>query len=303
MNRVVLLSGHDRRTLVREVLMKLGEEWTKRARDAKTIFIHPNLVNFRRAEANTHTLTIRGVLDHISELRADTVTIGDAGVHNTKKAFETLEYQSLSRSGDIRLLDLNDDETIPSHAYTGRMQKRTIGFSKTVAESDFVIAVVPAKMHNYFGVTLSVKTQVVGSMVVSPNMMGKHMRWPWVLTGITPGSHTLADVFADHPAHLAIIDGVQTMEGDGPADGDMVDTHWLIASFNPVSADALAAYLMGWDPHDIGYLHFLNEKGLGPIDISEMEIDGPDPASLRRDLAKPESYPDMLRWKGAAEIT
>lgn len=277
--------------------MKLGEKWTRRAREAERIFVHPNLVNFRRAEANTNATTIRGALDHIAEVRSGPVTIGDAGVHNTKKAFEKLEYKSLERSGNIRLLDLNEDETIASYAYTARMQKRPIGFSRTVAESDFVIAVVPAKMHNYFGVTLSIKTQVVGSMVVPANMMGKHMRWPWVLTDITSASHTLADVFADHPAHLAIIDGVQTMEGNGPADGDMADTHWLVASFNPVSADALAAYLMGWEVHDIGYLHFLNEKGLGPIDISEMDIDGPDPDSLRRDLAKPESYPDMLGWK------
>lgn len=294
---MVVVTGHDRRTLVREALLKLGGEWTTRARNARRIFIHPNLVNFRRVEANTNSTTVRGVLDHIAEVSSEVVTIGDAGVHSTKKAFQNLDYVSLERSGNIRLLDLNDDEMIESYAYDANLQKRPIGFSTTVAESDFVIAVVPAKMHNYFGVTLSIKTQVVGSMVVPANMLGRHMRWPWVLTGILPGSHTLADVFADHPAHLAIIDGVQTMEGHGPADGDMVDTGWLVASFNPVSADALAAYLMGWDPHDMGYLHFLNEKGLGPIEVAEMEIDGPDPDSLRRNLEKPPSYPDMLGWK------
>ena len=134
-------------------------------------------------------------------------------------------------------------------------------------------------------------------MVVKRSPIGMYFRWPYVLTGVYPGSHTLADVFADYPTHVAIIDGVQTMEGEGPADGEMVDTGWMIASFNPVVADALAAYLMGWDAHDIGYLHFLDEKGWGPIEVEKMEIDGPDPDSLRRDLKKPPSYPDMLSWK------
>lgn len=295
--KIVVVSGHDRRTLVREAIMNLGEEWKEKIKSARQIFIHPNLVSYARVEANTNPTTIRGVLDHLALVTDKEVIIGDAGVRNTTKAFHKLDYESLKRSGNIRLLDLNEDETVESYAYTADMQKRPIGFSKTTAESDFIIVVVPAKMHNYFGVTLSVKTQVVGSMVVAADMLGKHMRWPWVLTGILPGSYTLADVFADHPAQMAVIDGVETMEGAGPADGEMVDTGWLIASFNPVAADALAAYLMGWDPHDIGYLHFLNEKGLGPIDVNEMENDGPDPDSLRRELKKPPSYPDMLRWK------
>jgi len=295
--KVILVTGHDRRQLVRDALMKLKPELDERLTAAKSVFVHPNLVSWRRAQSNTHPDAVRGVLDHIGLITDKLVTVGDAGVRNTAKAFDELKYRTLERSGNIRLLDLNEDETIDSFAYTKNMEKRRIGFSKAVADSDFSVVVVPAKMHQYFGVTLSIKTQVVGSMVVPPNPLGQYFRWPWVLTGYGSGNHTLADVYASHPAQLAIIDGTWTMEGNGPADGEGLDLGWLIASFNPVQADALAAYLMGYDPHDIGYLHHLDEKGFGPIEHNKMKIDGADPKDLRRELRKPDTYPALLDWR------
>ncbi|MDP3794982.1 MAG: hypothetical protein Q8R13_03575 [bacterium] len=54
---------------------------------------------------------------------------------------------------------------------------------------------------------------------------------------------------------------------------------------------------MGLEPADVGYLHFLNEKGRGPIRPEEMEIIGPNPAALRRRIRRPDSYPGILGWR------
>jgi uncharacterized protein (DUF362 family) len=295
--QAVIVTGHDRREMVREALSKLGDAFQQRIASAKKIFIHPNLVSFHRPTANTNPEAVRGVLDHIFLVRADQILIGDAGVHNTTKAFEKLGYTTLTRSGNIKLVDINKGETIESYAYTADMQKRPIGFSKTTADSDMNIVVVPAKMHSYYIVTLSLKTHVVGSMVVKASPLGLHMRWPWLHTGYGPAHRSLADVYADHPAQLAVIDGTQAMQGNGPASGETVDLGWLIASFNPVVADALASHLMGWRSEDIGYLYHLDQRGLGPIDIERMEVIGPSLDELRQDLVRPDSYPGILEWK------
>lgn len=294
---IVLEVGHDRREMVRTALTKLGDAFSKPVKQAKQIFIHPNLVNFRVPAACTHPEAVRGVLDHISLQRADPILVGDAGYHDTKKAFEALNYASLSRSGNAKLIDLNDDKTIESYAYTADLKKRPIPFSQTVAESDYNIVVVPAKMHSYYIVTLALKTHIIGSQVVKRTPFGQHARWPWVHTGYKPAHLTLADVYAEHPAQLAIIDGTQAMEGNGPASGKTVDLGWLIVSTNPVAADALAAYLMGLEPSEIGYLVHLEAKRLGPIDPSKMTIQGPKPDSLRREIAKPDSWPSILEWR------
>ncbi len=283
--------------MIREAITHLGNLFTDPVKEAEQIFIHPNLVTRFRKKATTDVEAVRGVLDHISLLRGDTVLIGDAGYHGTKKAFKKFNYESLSRSGNIKLIDLNEDETIESYAYTAQLEKRPIPFSKTVAESDMNIVVVPAKMHSYYIVSLSIKTHIVGSQVVPHSPFGIHARWPWLHTGYKPAHLTLADVYEDHPAQFAVIDGTQAMEGDGPAMGKTVNLEWVISSPNPVVADALAAYLMGWDPKDIGYLTHLNKKGFGPIEPSEMEIVGASPGKLRRNLEKPPSYPKIMEWK------
>lgn len=294
--RVVLVTGHDRRELVRRALTALDASFLAMVKSARQIFVHPNLVTHFRKAACTDVEAVRGVMDHISLHRADPILIGDAAFHGTKHAFRKLGYDTLARSGSVMLVDLNDDATVPSFAYTADLERRPIGFSKTVADSDLAIVVVPAKMHSYYIVSLSVKTHIVGSQVVKRSPFGIHARWPWLHTGYLPAHRTLADVYSDHPADLAIIDGTTAMEGNGPAAGTSVDLGWLIASMHPVAADALAAYLMGLDPRDIGYLAFLEEKGLGPINPSNMDITGPDPKTLRRELKRPSNYQELLGW-------
>lgn len=295
--QVVIITGRDTRQMTREALAALGDDFTALLMQARRLFVHPNLVSYKRPENNTHPEAVRGLLDHIQLHRADEVALGDAGVRNTEKAFTALDFTSLKRSANVRFLDLNEDATVETFAYRADMAQRPIGFSRTVAESDGNLVVVPAKMHHYFNVTLSIKTHVVGSMVVPASPFGLHMRWPWVLTGYAPGNHTLADVYEQHPAQLAIIDGTHAMEGNGPTSGDAVNLEWLVASLNPVAADAVAAYLMGWEPHDIGYLHYLGERGLGPIDLAKLEIAGPAPNTLRRELKRPDSYPATMAWR------
>jgi len=98
---VVLVTGKDRREMVREALTIFGEDFTSKIKKAKQIFIHPNFVSSNNQTASTHVEAVRGVLDHISLLRGDMVLLGDASFYDTKKAFRNFNYQSLKRSGNI----------------------------------------------------------------------------------------------------------------------------------------------------------------------------------------------------------
>lgn len=294
---VVIAAGVDRREMVRSALTMLGDALQEKIHHARRIFVHPNLVSNSKQAASTHVEAVRGVVDHISLVRNDEILVGDAAFHNTKKAFDAFDYASLSRSGNVTLVDLNDDETIESFAYTADMKKRSLPFSKTVAEADLNIVVVPPKMHSYYIASLSIKTHIVGSEVVKKSPFGIHARWPWLHTGYKPAHQTLADVYGEHPAQLAVIDGTMAMEGEGPASGNSVNLGWVLASFNPVAADALAAYLMGLNPEDIGYLFHLDHKGFGPIEVTKVHIVGADPQALKRELERPSSYPALAQWR------
>lgn len=295
--RVAVVSGTDRRENIRRAQLLLGEPYERLLKTAQRIFVHPNLVSDTNQLASTHVEAVRAVLDVISLHRGDEVTIGDASYHSTKKAWERFGYESLRRSGNVRFVDLNDDETVETFAVDRNFQRQPVPASKTALESGCVILVVPPKMHSYYTVTLGVKTHVIGSMVVQRSPFGLHARWPHVHTGYAQAHRTLADWYREHPAHAAFIDGREAMEGNGPTSGTKAELHWAVGSLDPVAADAVAAWLMGFAPDEIGYLAYLRDAG-HVVDPGAMEIVGEaNWRDLRQDLRRPDTWPEIAGWR------
>lgn len=295
--RVAVVHGTDRRENIRQAQLLLGEPYARLVRTAQRLFVHPNLVSDRDQLASTHVEAVRAILDVISLHRGGEVLVGDASYHNTQKAFARFDYGSLRRSGNVQLLDLNEDETVESWALDRNLRRQPIPMAKTVADADGIILVVPAKMHSYYTVTLSLKTHVVGSFVVPRSPFGIHARWPHVHSGYASAHRTLADWYKERPAQAAFIDGRDAMEGNGPTAGTRVELHWAVGSLDPVAADAVAAWLMGFEPDEIGYLVMLRDAGYA-VDPFAMEIVGEKHwQELRRELARPETWPEIAGWK------
>ncbi|MDP2984808.1 MAG: DUF362 domain-containing protein [Candidatus Latescibacter sp.] len=84
-----------------------------------------------------------------------------------------------------------------------------------------------------------------------------------------------------HPGMFAVMDGVFAGEGPSPRNLIPHEKNLILASTDPVALDAVALYLMGFEPLDIRYIRMAHESGLGTGDISEMEIAGADIKDLR----------------------
>ena len=69
---------------------------------------------------------------------------------------------------------------------------------------------------------------------------------------------------------LSIIEGLVRMEGFGPKDGDRKPVGAVIASADPVTADAVGASLIGIRPSSIGYLKFAEKKRVGTLRDSQI---------------------------------
>jgi uncharacterized protein (DUF362 family) len=74
--------------------------------------------------------------------------------------------------------------------------------------------------------------------------------------------------------HLSVIDGFEAMEGNGPSEGDAVPWRIALASTDALAADVTTATLMGFDPDDVGYLHYCKVMGLGAGDLDQIQIVG-----------------------------
>jgi len=97
----------------------------------------------------------------------------------------------------------------------------------------------------------------------------------------------ITDLSGARPIHLAILDGIETMAGgEGPwtTGLSLVKPGVLIAGLNPVSTDAVATAVMGFDPMAPGGVHpfrnvdntmeFGEAAGLGTRNLDYIEVAG-----------------------------
>lgn len=92
-----------------------------------------------------------------------------------------------------------------------------------------------------------------------------------------------------HPA-LNVVEGIVGRDGTGFQRGTNYPLGMIVAGINMVAVDSVASHLMGFDPHQLIYLQFAVQAGLGQNDLSRLNIltdqDGrlvpiPDLSSLR----------------------
>jgi uncharacterized protein (DUF362 family) len=96
------------------------------------------------------------------------------------------------------------------------------------------------------------------------------------------------DLNLTRPIHLAVIDGIKTVEGGEGAWAQGVKQVMpgaLVAGKNPVAADSVATAIMGFDPtaeapdepflRSVNHLNLANSLGMGTNRLNEIEVLGP----------------------------
>lgn len=79
-----------------------------------------------------------------------------------------------------------------------------------------------------------------------------------------------------HPSIFTVMDGTVCGNGAGPRTMIPEIKNFLLAGFDSVAIDAIAAKMMGFDPLKIPYIRMAHEKGLGVGEVSKIEIVGED---------------------------
>ncbi len=128
------------------------------------------------------------------------------------------------------------------------------------------------KTHHWAGVTLSMKN-------LFGVLPGVYYGWPKNVlhhAGISP---SILDLNATVKPHLAIVNGIVGMEGDGPIMGTPKPAGILVMGTNLPAVDATTARLMGINPWRIEHLAGASGR-LGPIAESHIEQRGESIARL-----------------------
>lgn len=333
--KVSLVHGSHRYTNVSRALDAIAGQidFTGKTR----VLIKPNLVDHRQLSA-THNDALRAVLDFVRARYDGPLTLAEGTtLHNTWDSFRHFDYETLAQTYDFTLVDVNVDAVVRVRVVDRRWRPLTLRLSRTVVESDLRISVGPPKTHDTVVVTHSIKNMVMGSLVNS--LVAQHSPkrrafspMPLLKTLIPPrlrytalsqramarmGERIRSDKFMMHQSypvinvnlaklapwvwpHVAVIDGFEAMEGEGPTSGTPVDWRIALASTDALAADTLATHLMGFDPADVGYLHYCYQLGLGEGDPAQIEVAGNvAPADVRRTFGPHPGYRYQRRWRVA----
>ena len=275
----------------RKALKALEDDIALSIKGKNKVLIKPNFVSTTVQLAATHVDTIKAVLDTLSEFYDGEIILGEGpSGKSLDEAITNFGYDSLIDEYKIKTVDLNEDEFIELEGMDRCLNPLKFQVSKTLLESDYLISVAKPKTHDTVIATLSIKNVVVGSLVSLSEKEKIHQGGKAINENIARlGKHCMPD--------LALIDGFVGMEGAGPVDGEPVELGISSASLYPVSLDSVMAKIMGFDPLDIGYLHHLNDWGVGIADLDRIKVVGELIDKVCRKFKPHPTYRDQLKWR------
>jgi uncharacterized protein (DUF362 family) len=227
----------------------------------KNVLLKPNMVEPSREAPHmtTHPAIILAAAEVFRGFGAS-VTVGEGPGHvrDTDMALAESGVQEALDSAKLPFADLNYQEV--AWAINRGQASKLAGFwfPRAVAEADVVVSLPKMKTHHWVGVTAAMKN-LYG---VIP---GIKYGWPKNVLHHNGIPETVFDINASLPKTIAIVDGIDCMEGDGPIMGTKKTMGLLVIGTNPAAVDATVCRLMDLDPGQVPYLQLAGGR-LGPID-------------------------------------
>jgi uncharacterized protein (DUF362 family) len=257
----------------------------------RKVLIKPNFVSTSVQLAATHVDSVRAVLEIIARHYDGELALGEGpSIGSLEDAITNFGYDSLIEEYNMKVVDLNRDKFIELDGVDSVLKPMKFRVSETILDSNYLISVARPKTHDTVIATLSIKNVVVGSLVTVAEKERIHQGYRGINFNIARlGQRCMPD--------LAVIDGFVGMEGDGPVGGTPVHLGVSSASIHPVSLDAVMAKVMGFEPLDIGYLHYLDEWGAGIARLGEVEVVGKSIAEVSKRFKPHSTYIEQLNWR------
>jgi uncharacterized protein (DUF362 family) len=235
----------------------------------RRVFLKPNMVEYELGTAiNTHPQVIAGAAIACQRAGASQVIVGEGPGHrrDIEYLLTSTGLSDLLREERIRFVDLNHDdvEIVPLKSWFTGLHEMALPV--TLLESDFVISMPKLKTHHWAGITCSMKN-------LFGTVPGAVYGWPKNPLHVHGIPNSILDLTATIRPHLAIVDAVTAMEGDGPIMGRPRSLGFVAMGSDPVAVDATCARVIGLDPYKIDYLKSAGQF-LGNLDASRIEHRG-----------------------------
>ncbi len=247
---------------------------TKYVKPGQKVLLKINLIGPKKADkaATTHPEFVRAV-GQLFKTHGAQVFVGDssggaiAGMAPTKKSFTVAGIEKVALEEGFTLI--NFDEVGPVSKMVEGNVTKDLYISKAIEEMDVVINLPKMKTHsmgvytgaikNLFGVIPGLRKAKYHKEAPNPEAFGE------VLADI----HS---VITNMPLH--IMDGIISMQGEGPTAGLPYPAGKILVSEDPLSLDRIAIEMMGIIPERVDILKASIKRNIGVWDIKEIDVIG-----------------------------
>jgi uncharacterized protein (DUF362 family) len=216
----------------------------------RRVLLKPNMVEFEQgAPINTDARIVAGAAGALLRAGAREVVVGEGPGHRRDTEFLVTATGLLDalRDDRVRFVDLNQDDVAMTTLRSRFTGLGAVALPAEVLRSDFIVSMPRLKTHHWTGMTASMKN----FFGVVP---GAVYGWPKNILHINGIENAILDLVATIRPHLAIVDAVVGMEGDGPIMGQPKSVGCLVMGTDLVAVDATCARLMGIEPYRLVYL-------------------------------------------------
>lgn len=265
MSKVLILDCNDYEAVedrVNRVFEEFPRQWS-----GKKVLVKPNMLSGRSPSqaVTTHPSIVKAVTRWLLDAGAE-VIVGD-----NPSATGRGENERCARESGIADAALGCYKNISNDGVAIEVNSRftsQLVISREVLNADILVSLPKFKTHTLTQITGAIKN-MYGILVG-----GEKARMHAVTGGYKGFVEALVDIYQIRPPDLTIMDAVVGMEGNGPSSGSPRRIGKIMASDNGVALNAVMVTMMGKRPEKIRLLKVAQERGIGEIDVSKLDIVG-----------------------------
>jgi uncharacterized protein (DUF362 family) len=138
-----------------------------------------------------------------------------------------------------------------------------IAIPDIVTECDFFIGAPQLRTHSSVVFTNAMK-----------NLVGLLPGFTTRIVHMAGVEESIVDLNQLRPQHLVVCDALTVIEGNYPMAGSTREVGLVSASRNAVAMDVTMAAVAGVEAWELAYLRDAHQRGLGPIDLADIEVRG-----------------------------
>ena len=227
----------------------------------KRVVLKPNLVEYHADRViNTDPRFIDAIIQLFQQEGAAEVIVAEGPGHwrNVQFLVNASGLGDVLRARGVRFVDINHDEPVkvPNVGRTTGLE--FLYLSKTLIEADVLVSLPKLKTHHWAGATLSLKN-------LFGTLPGLCYGWPKNELHWRGIPNSIVDIALTQTPHLAIVDGILGMEGDGPLSGTTKHVGAVVMGIDLLAVDATCCRLMKLPAERLPTLRLAHEKRLGQL--------------------------------------